>query len=544
MRATASLAGAVLLGAPLLSVGGESRPGSGPALSERRFTPTSGAELEAWLGELRAELARPGALLLPAADADLADSPLAAGLAEARGPWFADAVGRLAVRETDPFLKAVLLLALYREAFEPAPNPALARYLPALLEHFGADANDLFGVGSELAVLAFRSAGGLGIDYPALVAGPLLAADGFGLLSMGYLLMGDFEGGAGPLGFALLHHPHRDGRFGAIEGLRAAILKGNASAEEGVRLFRQALEGELDRRNRVLALEAIAAAGGPRGRALVEGMAADPASPVRIEAAEFLIDELPPVEALAWLGERLAQARDDLDWQRGLYRVAAGVRGPQAPRMLLEIAAAADRPIETRQAALLGLWERRLEPQVQSELLDVYEGPAPAELRAEALRLLVLSAGNPRRWDPRELATSADDPRLADAAFGLAILEPRADTWSWAVEHARSREPEARRTALAEALVGQVADLGDPRGRLAGLLAELAPGEARTRLLNGYREALDAHEPSSVADELRRKIDLHRGAVRRLSGSDRHRFQLAAERFERRLASLQLRVGG
>src|SRR5260221_201370 len=184
------------------------------------------------------------------------------------GDWVVPELGRLALVETDPLVKAVLVAGLFKGAGTiRLDDPRMIEQITELLPQLSIAADDPFHSARFMMFAAFGTCLRQQADFAALVLPHLEASDNPDVLVRGYLFLGDTAGADDVLARAVTDHPSAEGRFGALEGLRSAGLAGRIPPDEIAHLGIEALARETEARNRTLLVEMIASAGGEAGLA-------------------------------------------------------------------------------------------------------------------------------------------------------------------------------------------------------------------------------------------------------------------------------------
>lgn len=396
--------------------------------------PSNAAELAEFVAWMRA-LGPDELLRLSNAEFDFESSELIERLQGLEGAWVVQALGDLAVAESDPLLKAVLVKGLLG-----APNPtrwgdeALVPILDSLLATMTHASDDPHGVAQDLATAVLGASACQGLDYVTWMKDFLAASDDPGFLLKGYLHMGLRDGGGALLSEMLTSHADENGRMGALEGLRGAVTSGRLSPEEATRLGMEALENETNERNRLLLYEMVIAVGGPEGLDRIEeALRAGQVGEIT-KAAELLAMKLEPARAQALFQDLLRGPGLETEAREAVYRALGLVPGQEGEDLLLGVARDESLGQEERLAGLRGLWSRTKDARLLGELQAVFDSARDPELRKEALRMMAFDGDDSVEVDYRAIAALDEDPSVRAEAVQLAAMRPESDVRPWLEE--------------------------------------------------------------------------------------------------------------
>jgi hypothetical protein len=395
--------------------------------------PTDAAELEdlvAWMRSLdHDELLR-----LTNAEYDFEESELIQRLQALRGPWVLSALGDLAVAENDPLIRAVLVEGLVGTLVdERLGDERLLPLLDALMTRMGHAADDPYQVANGLATYAYVACAKGQQDYVALMGAHLLGSDNRALLTHGYLFMGRFEGAEAVLEQVLSSHPSPEGRFGAVEGLRAAATQGRIPPAEITALGLNALEAESNDRNRLLIYEMMISTGGEEALGAVEQLLRAGKTSEVEETAEMLAMKMEPNRAQALFEDLLRDQALEGEAKQAVYNAMGLLPGEEGSEFLLGLAKNADLGDDERLAGLRALWNRPLDERLAGELRSLFDTAGGAGVRTEALRILAQGERG-ESIDLRRVAALDEDPAVRAEAVQLAAMQPSENNRAWLEE--------------------------------------------------------------------------------------------------------------
>jgi len=431
------------------------------ALPEGRGVPRNEqelAELVAWMRSLgHDELLR-----LSNAEFDFQESALVEMLQGLRGEWVVPALGELAVAESDPLLKAILVEGLVGTlAPERLGDHRLLPILDTLMARMKASSDDPYEVAHGLATAAYGAcAGGRG-DYVLMMSGHLATSDNAMFLARGYLHMGMLSGGEETLKAMLAGHASADGRFGALEGLRQAATSGQISPEDVTLLGLSALESEESERNRLLLYEMMISTGGEAGLSAVEQMLRSGKVSEIGMTVEMLAMKMEPERAQVLFQDLLRDHQLEGEAKQAMYNAMGLVKGDEGLDFLLGMAKDGELDGAERLAGLRGLWNRPVDERLGRELRDIFDTPQDSSLRIEALHMLAYGESEGAGLDLRSIAALDDDPAVRAEAVQMAAMQPSEDTREWLEERLfQDRSLDVKAAALG-ALVYQAHYTGD-----------------------------------------------------------------------------------
>ena len=483
--------------------------------------PSSSEELRALVGSLRA-LPRDRLLLLSNAEFDFDDSRIVEILRGLDGDWVVSELGRLAVGETDPLLKAVLVAGLCKGAArERLEDPGMLEQIGRLLPQLSAAEDDAFHAGRFVVFSAFCGCLLQKVDYLALVLPSLECASNPDVLARGYMFLGRWPGSEDLLASVLREHASPEGRFGALEGLRDAALRGRIPPEDLARIGLDALRTETSARNRVLLLEMVATAGGEEGTHALESMLARGDPELAGPAASLIAVRMDPEHAREVLERALASTTLSPEDRASVYQALGAVPDGKGPERLLRAVNDAELPEVERLGALRGLWNQPVDPKVRDELTAILGGDQPGALRAESMRLLAFSEGS--SIDARSIAEDDPDPLVRKEAVLLGAMEPGTGTKGWLEERFLTDGSDEVRAAALGAMVVQARYTGDSDAAY-GLLDHLRrttdDPEVQSLVARG-EQMLGEYDPRRVDLELRKDAEFYRDVARFTTGAAR-----------------------
>jgi len=533
-------------------------------------SPASPEELRKLVAGLRG-LPREELLRLSNAEFGFEESAWIEMLRNLSGDWVVSELGSLAVGETDPLLKAVLVTGLCKAAsLERLDDPRMLQRIGELLPQLASAESDSYHAARYLAFSAFGACLRQKGDLQAFLLPHLESSDNPDLLVRGYLFVGKSPGAEDVLARAVKDHSSPDGRLGALEGLRAAGTDGRIPPDEIVRIGVETLSNEASVRNRMLLVEMIGSVGGESGlealASMVEGGAPGVIGVVG-PAASMLAVKMEPEKAQESLEKALASGKLSAADRASVYQALGAVPGDRSRARLLGAVHDEDLPDEERLSALKGLWNRPADAELRVELADLVQGNEPGAIRAESLRILTFSdgsvgddahestsgqppsgsderdpaSGGGRRApvDMRRLAEEDRDPEVRREAVVLSALRPDDDSRGWLEERLlHDRSPEVQAAALG-ALVVQARYTGD--GDRA--LEHLARMKKRTTdstvlaLVARGEEMVSEYDPRRVDLELRKDAEFYRDVAPYTTGAARQAMERQAE-YRRRMVEV------
>jgi hypothetical protein len=486
-------------------------------------------------------LSREELLRLSNAEFGFEESALVEELRSLVGDGVVPELGRLAVEETDPLVKAVLVAGLFKGAGTVRlDDPRMLEQIRRLLPQLSIAADDPFRSARFLMFAALGTCIRQHADFAALVLPHLEGSDNPDVLVRGYLFLGQFSGADDVLSRELTDHPSAEGRFGALEGLRHAGVAGRIPPDEIARLGIAALARETEARNRTLLVEMIASAGGEAGLAALESIVVRGEPGLVGPAASMLAVKMDPERARETLEKALASAESSTADRASLYQALGAVPGEGSGARLLAAVHDEDLSETERLQALRGLWNRPEDEGLRRELADLVDGGAPGALRSESLRLLAFSGGEGSGIDTKSLAVSDRDPEVRREAVLLSALKPDADSRGWLEERLlNDRSPDVQAAALG-ALVVQARYTGDGefvRNHLERVKGLTDDPDVRSLVERGER-MVDEYDPRRVELELRSDADFYRDVAIYTTGAARQAMQRQSEYYRRMVEAL------
>lgn len=492
------------------------------------------AELVAWMRSLgHDELLR-----LSNAEFDFEKSELIELLQQLEGPWVVEALGGLAVAEADPLLKAILVEGLVGAVdLERLDDAHLLPVLDSLMTQMSDAAQDPHDVAGGLASFAYMACRRGGGDY-ALLVGPLLAgSDNPGLLSLGYLFMGQVPGSEPELKEMLTGHVDAAGRFGALEGLRMSAVEGRISPAEITGLALQALGTETNEHNRLLLYEMMIATGGEDALTAIEERLRSGQVDELDKTVELLALEMDPARAQALFQDILREQELDVRDKQALYSAMGLSQGEEGVAYLLGIARNEELDAAERLAGLRGLWNRPVDERTAGELRDVFDQAEDPALRTEALRML--SHGEMGGLDLREIAALDADASVRAEAVQLAAMQPAENTREWLEQRLVEDDSFDVKAAALGALVFQAHYTGDGDAVLGYLsrARQFTRDEAALEMIAEGERLVREHDPRSLELGLAREAEFWGTMAKYTDGP-------AARSFERQARQLDQIVMG
>jgi hypothetical protein len=485
----------------------------------------------------RAELLR-----LSNAEFGFEKSALVDELRALAGDWVVPELGRLALSETDPLVRAVLVAGLCQGAGSARlDDPRLLEQISALLPQLAAAETDPYRSAKFAMFAAYGACLRQKADFAALVLPHLEGSDNPDVLVRGYLFLGDLAGADDVLVRAVAGQPNADGRFGALEGLRRAGLSGRIPPDEVARVGLEALARETEARNRTLLVEMIATAGGETGLGALESIVARGERGLVGPAASMIAVKMEPERAQRAIEKALDAAELSAEDRGSLYQALGAVPGERSGERILAAVRDEELAPEERLQALRGLWNRPVDDDLRQELSGIVDGDAPGAMRAESLRMLAFSRSDSSGpVDARKLAEEDRDAEVRREAVMLSALQPSADSRGWLEERLlRDRSPEVQAAALG-ALVVQARFTGDgdlARNQLERVKQSTDDPEIRDLVERG-RRMVDEYDPRRVEFELKENADLYRDVAAYTSGAARLAMQRQAESYRRMVEAL------
>jgi hypothetical protein len=431
------------------------------ALPEGRETPSSEQELAEFVAWLRS-LGHEELLRLSNAEFDFEKSELVEMLMQLQGEWVVPALGGLAVTETDPLLKAILVEGLVGSLnFARGDDERMLPILDSLMTQMSLASEDPHDVARSLATFAYMVCARGDQDYVLLMGAHLAASDNSGFLMHGYLHMGSEAGGEATLKEMLSAHPNPDGRLGALEGLRQTATAGRTPPGEITTLGLAALETETDEGNRLLLYEMMISTGGEEALTAVEQMLrAGQVSEIG-KTVELLALKMEPARAQALFQDLLRDHELEGAAKQAMYNAMGLVPGEGGADFLLGLAKNGELDGAERLAGLRGLWNRPVNERLAGELRDVFATTEDSALRTEALRMLVYGESAGSGIDLREVAALDEDPAVRAEAVQMAAMQPSENTREWLEERLFQDSSFDVKAAALGALVYQAHYTGD-----------------------------------------------------------------------------------
>jgi len=529
---------------------GERTPaGEPPAVEAPAEAPTDARALRELVARLRG-LSREELLRVSNAEFGFEQSALVEQLRSLRGEWVVPELGRLAVGETDPLVKAVLVAGLCKAALhERLDDPRMLDCVRELLPQLAAAESDPFRAARFVVVGAYGACLRQQVDLAALLLPHLDGSDNPDVLVRGYLFLGQSPGAEGALLGALASRPEADGRFGALEGLRAAALAGRLPSGEVARAGIAALGNETSARNRTLLVEMIGSAGGEEGLAALESIV-DRGDPDLVGAAASMIAaKRDPERAEEVLERALAAGSLGAVERAAIYRALGAVPGERSGERLLAAVRNGELGAEERLGALRGLWSRPADEGIRGELASLVAGDEPGPIRAESLRMLSLRAGGDGSGGPaldvRRMAEEDRDPEVRREAVVLSTLKGGEDPRGWLEERLlRDRSPDVQAAALG-ALVVQARFTGDServRSHLEGVKRSTGDPEVLALVARGEK-MVSEYDPRRVELELKQDAEFYRQVAPYTTGAARQSMERQAEYYRRMVEAMTALAG-
>jgi hypothetical protein len=484
--------------------------------------PSNPQELRAFVGSLRA-LGHDRLLFSSNAEFDFEDSRIIEILRGLEGDWVVPELGRLAVGETDPLLKAVLVTGLCNGAArQRLDDPRMIEQIGLLLPQLSAATEDAFHVGRFVVFSAFCACLCQKVDYQALVLPALEGADNPDVLVRGYMFLGRSPGAEDLLATVVREHESAEGRFGALEGLRDAALKGRIPSQDLARIGLDALRTETSVRNRVLLLEMVATAGGEEGMQALKSMLAKGEPGLAGPAASLIAVRMDPERAQEVLEQALASATLSEKDRASVYQALGAVDDGRGSKRLLQAVNDAELPERERLDALRGFWNRPVDAQLREELATILEGDQPGALRAESMRLLAFSEGG-SPIDARSVAEGDKDPLVRKEAVLLRAMEPGTATNEWLRQRFLADDSDDVRAAALGAMVVQARYTGDAESTrgLLDYVKGTTDDPAIQSLVARGEKMLGEYDPRRVDLELRKDVEFYRDIARFTTGAAR-----------------------
>jgi hypothetical protein len=518
-------------------------PGRSPFRSEggilsavERAAPGSERELAEFIEWIRS-LGHDELLELSNAEFDFERSELIARLHALEGDWVVAALGRFAIAENDPLLKAILVEGLVGGgmSFERMDDEGILPILDSLLLQMSMQVDDPYRVASGLATAAFGACLRNGEDYVQWMAAHLASSDNRSLLTHGYLFMGRFPGSEETLRNALLSHADDAGRFGAIEGLRQAATDGRIPPEEITALGLQALAGETHPRNRLLTMEMIVSTGGEAGLGAAEEIARNGTLAEMGSAVELLALKGDPARSLALIEELMTTRELDAEAEKSLYTALGVLPDGEGRELLLGIVRDEERDAASRLAGLEGLWNQEVDDELAGELETLFHDASDPAMRTEALRMLA-SGEREMDLDLRAIASVDPDPGVRAEAVMLAAMSSGADARTWLEERLHQDDSYDVKAAALGGLVLHAHYTGDGEPVVAYLerARKLTRDESTLAMIAEGERMVRDHDPRRLELELAEELDFLETIAQYTEGPARRAFQRES-RMTRRL---------
>lgn len=505
--------------------------------------PRNAEELQSLVRWMKS-LPREQLLLLTNAEFGFKQSDLLKMLQTLEGDWVIPEMQRLALREADELVQATLVKGLFGSfVWSRVDDPRLLDAARALLPSFVAAASDPFGVAGDFASAAHGACLRQKRDLGAFLLPFLQESDNGRLLPLGYMFVGTSGGSESAIADAFLHHSHPSGRFGALEGLRHNTKKSALPPDELARLGVEALKSETSANNRLLIVEMLGSTGGDAGIDALRGIVTSKQSDLLASAATMLASSLPPDEAL----ETISSALDDRtlsDEDRGaLYQALGAIESPATGERLLGVAHDPQRSDVERLQGLQGLWHRPMDDDLSRELTSILESDAPASVRAESLKMLVVNSESAAHVDVKSLAVSDADPAVRREAVLLGALEGGPDAHGWLEERLLTdNSPDVKAAALG-ALVLQAHYSGESGAVLdhLGLARKLTNDAQVLDLIAQGEQMVRSYDPRRFELELQADADFYGTLSKYLSGPAQRDMQRRARYLEKMVTALRPR---
>lgn len=524
------------------SLMGDERSRSQPvALPEGRRSPTNELELAEFVAWMRS-LGHDELLRLSNAEFGFQESELVDLLQQLEGEWVVPALGRLAVGETDPLLKSILVEGLVGSlSFERGDDERMLPILDSLMSQMGRASEDPHDVARGLATFAYMACVRGEQDYELLMGDHLATSDNPGFLMHGYLFMGSAAGSESVLKQMLSAHPIPEGRLGAIEGLRKAATDGRIPTGELTSLGLAALDTETDGGNRLLVYEMMISSGGEEGLTAVEQILRSGKISEIGQTVEMLALKMEPERAQALFQDMLRDHELEGQAKQAMYNALGLLRGEEGADFLLGLTKNAELDEAERLAGLRGLWNRPVDERLATELRGVLDTSEEGVLRTEALRMLMYGESEGAGIDLRALAALDDDPAVRAEAVQLAAMQPSEDTREWLEERLfQDRSLDVKAAALG-ALVYQAHYTGDGDAVL-GYLERARKftddEEALAMIAEGERMVKD-HDPRNLELRLAEEAEFLGTVARYTEGPAGRSFQRQARQIGQIVASLR-----
>jgi len=501
------------------------------ALPEGRSTPRDEQELSEFVAWMRS-LGQDELLRLSNAEFDFKESALVEMLQALRGEWVVPALGGLAVGESDPLLKAILVEGLVGTfASERLEDQRLLPILDTLMARMKDHTGDPYEVAHGLATATYAACARGGGDYMLMMSGYLENSDNAQFLAHGYLHMGTLPGGEETLKRMLASHPCADGRFGALEGLRRVATSGLISPEEVTFLGLSALETETNERNRLLLYEMMISTGGEEALTAVEDLLRSGKVAEIGHTVEFLAMKVNPARAQTLFQDLLRDQTIDVEAKQAIYNAMGLLQGEEGADFLLGLARDDELEDSERLAGLRGLWNRPVDERLAGELRGVFASAEDSELRTEALRMLVYGESEGNGIDLRELAVLDDDPAIRAEAIQLAAMQPSSDSREWLEERLFEDGSIDVKAAALGALVYQAHYTGDGDAVLGYLerARRFTDDEGALAMITEGERMVKDYDPRSLELELAEEAEFWGKMVQYTDGPATRAFQRQAK---------------
>jgi hypothetical protein len=323
--------------------------------------------------------------------------------------------------------------------------------------------------------------------------------------------------------------------MGAIEGLRSGAKNGFVKSEEATRLFSDALEIEPDARNRRLMLDAIAATGGEDGVNMLMELALQAHHPSRADALVFVSQHTPPEQALSLLTGVLSERDLNPEVHASACRALAHLQDGSGTKTLLALVTDPTSAIEQRITGMQALDIRVQDPQVRSQLHELFQFGEVGVLRAEALGVIAAGSDTLDELDLREVAEHDVDVAVRKKAVELAAFDATEDAGGWLVDRFRNESNAEVRSAALTSLMER-ARAGDGSPMMVDALhaaLDCAEAEEQRMQIAAAIAATAAPDFGLACKRLAQEAEFYQRAMELAGAADRADLQVGARRLRR-----------
>ncbi len=487
-------------------------------------------------------LSREELLKLTNAEYGFRESELIQLLQGLEGDWVIDELRRLATGEPDDLVRATLTVGLFG-GFRPSrmTDPRLLAAARDLIPLYVTGEADPFGAAASLTMGTHAACMRQKQDLGQLLLPHLGHSDNPDLLLNGYLMLGNYAGTESALSDAMLRHANDEGRFGALEGLRFAATKGRVSADDITRLGREALATEHSARNRLLLVEMIGAMGGDAGLDVLSDIVKSGDSDLLGEAATTLAHRGDPERALATISSALQNSAVSEADRASLYQALGVIQSPETKQRLLDVAHDTALSDTERLQGLRGLWHRTVDEELATELRGIIDSNAPAEMRAESLRMLAMNSETMPELDVLTLAAADEDDAVRREAVLLGALQGGPDTRAWLEERLlNDRSPDVKAAALS-AMVVQAHYGGDGETALDYLsrARRMTEDPAVIDLIDRGETMARSYDPRRLDIQLQEQAETYKTIAKYVKGPSQLEFQRQARYMDALMRSIR-----